>query len=345
MTKKFVSACNKIETTSIREIVLFDFKEAAGQERDTLIYGDSIINELIQGISRQKNIVDNGYLMIKKKIVEGVAALFGETTDDIITVETAFKKWYQELDEAQRDVLNPLQNENSKPLAKAVGSERAFADVLLVDIPIDMKFGSVRMWTSDKSAEYIQSFKNGKSHIENEVYAVSIPEYKLSGKGVSEERHGKDSEIRFSGDMTITIECGEGNICYYVTTDGTNPTDPMAQREKRIEAYEIAINRDTIVKVCGMGDNNKYSSVLNLRCVNEETKYEAKVTGMQQFQKIGNDGITAVSDVKVHTIVPIDSDSLCLCVKSIAELMKTNHNVGAEEIIKGLRKAIEDLEG
>ena len=169
MTKKFVSACNKIDTTSIREIVLFDFKEAAGQERDTLIYGSSIIDELIQGLSRQKDIVDNGYLLIRKKIVEGVATLFGETTDDISTVEAAFKSWYKELDEAQRDVLNPLQNENSKPLAKAIGSERSFADVLLSDIPTDMKFGSVRMWTSDKTAEYIQSFKNGKTHLENEV--------------------------------------------------------------------------------------------------------------------------------------------------------------------------------
>lgn len=345
MTKKFVSACNKIDTTSIREIVLFDFKEVVGQERDTLIYGSSIIDELIQGLSRQKDIVDNGYLLIRKKIVEGISSLFGEITDDIVTVEATFRSWYKELDEAQRDVLNPLQNENSKPIAKAVGSERNFADVLLSDIPTDMKFGSVKMWTSDKSAEYIQSFKNGKTHLENDVYAVSTPEYVLSGKGVSEEKHGKDSEIRFSGDMTITIECGAGNAYYYVTTDGTNPTDPMAQRIKRMEAYAIVINRDTTVKICGVGDNNKYSSVLDLRCVNEETKYEVKVSGMQQFQKIDSNGITAVNDVKVHSIVPIDSDSLCLCVKSIAELMKTNHNVGTEEIVKGLRNAIDDLEG
>lgn len=120
-------------------------------------------------------------------------------------------------------------------------------DILLTDIPTDMKFGDVKTWTSDRTAEYIQKFRNGKLHIENEVYAVSTPEYKLEGKGITEERHGKDAEIKFFGEMTIRLEMGEGNVCCYLTTDGTNPTDPTAQRDKVIEAYALAITKDTIV--------------------------------------------------------------------------------------------------
>ena len=343
-TSIFVRICNKIDSTSVREICLFDFKEVIGLERDTLIYG-TIIDDLVEGISKQKSIVDNGYFIVRKKIAEGISSLFGGTTEDITLIEEPFKKWTKELDEAQRDVLNPLQNDDSKPIVKAIGSEKSMMDILLTDIPTDMKFGDVRTWTSDRTAEYIQKFRNGKLHIENEVYAVSTPEYKLEGKGITEERHGKDAEIKFFGEMTIRLEMGEGNVCCYLTTDGTNPTDPTAQRDKVIEAYALAITKDTIVKVCGMGDNNKYSSILNLRCVNEETKYEAKLLGMQQYQKIDENGISAINDVKVNAIVPIDSDSLCLCVKSIAELMKENHKVDKEEIIKGLKKAIQELEG
>lgn len=343
-TSTFVKICNRIDSTSIRDICLFDFKEVIGLERDTLIYG-TIIDDLVDGISKSKNIVDNAYFFVRKKIAEGISALFGEVTEDITLIEAPFKAWYKELDEAQRDILNPLQNEQSKPIVKAIGSERSLMDLFLIDIPSDMKFGDVRSWTTDRTAEYIQTFKNGKLHIENDVYAVSTPEYKLDGKGIVEEKNGKDVEIKFSGNMTITFESGKENICYFLTTDGANPADPTAQRVRALDVYTLTVTKDTIVKVCGMGDNNKYSSILNLRCINEETKYEAKLYEMQQYQKMNANGMSAINDVKINTIVPIDSVSLCLCIKSIAELMKEKHMVDVDEVIRGLKKAIEELEG
>lgn len=147
----------------------------------------------------------------------------------------------------------------------------------------------------------------------------------------------------FSGEMEIRVSLGEGNVCYYITTDGSDPSASDAQREKRLEAYLLKINSDTNVRFCGVSEAGKYSSVLTLRCLNEETKYEVKAVPVQQKMRFDG-GIEKQKDVKLDAIVPIDSASLCLCVKSIAGFMKSSHGVSNAEIISGLKKAIDELE-
>ena len=92
--------------------------------------------------------------------------------------------------------------------------------------------------------------------------------------------------------------------------------------------------------MCGVSDAGKCSSVLSLRCLNEETKYEVKKVPTQLKFDVSVDN---QKDVKLDAIVPIDSASLCLCVKSIAAFMKSSHGVSNNEIIAGLKKAIEEL--
>ena len=342
-TSTFVRICNQIDSTSIRDICLYEFKNVIGLERDTLIYG-SIIDDLTKGIKKQKEIVENGYYIARKKILTGIAALFGAESTDINNVEVKFKEWTKDLDEAQRDVLNPLQDDDSKPLVKAIDSDKSFSDLILKNIPEDMKFGIVRNWTSDYSSEYIQTFRRGKQHIENEVYAVSSPSYTVEGREIEESRNGKNANISFSGEMTVNLKKGDDNICYYVTTDKTDPQDPKAQRIKRIEAYALNIAKDTTIRFCGESANHKYSSVYTLNCVNEETKYEAKLTAGQQYQEVRDGVFQEVKDIKGNIIIPIDSESLRLCVKSLAGLMKKEHNVKNNEIIKGIKEALKDLE-
>ena len=338
-TRKFVEICNRLETTPVRELVLYDMKEVIGIERDDMIHGQ-VTDDLVGEVSKQKDIVSDGYALVRKRIISGISVLFGEDTEDIDTLKNLFKTWTDELDEAQKDVLNQLQNGDSRPLARAVSLDLPFASVLLDNIPADMNLGTVKSWTSDRTEDYIQGFKRGKSHIENNVYAVSCPVYKVSGVGVEECEQGKERTIKFSGEMEIIINLGEGNVCYYITTDGSDPTAADAQREKRLEAYVLKITADTNIKMCGVSDAGKCSSVLSLRCLNEETKYEVKKVPTQLKFDVSVDN---QKDVKLDAIVPIDSASLCLCVKSIAAFMKSSHGVSNNEIIAGLKKAIEEL--
>ena len=340
-TRKFVGICNRLETTPVRELVLYDMKEVVGIERDDMIHGQ-VTENLVSEVSKQKDIVSDGYALVRKRIISGISVLFGEDTEDIETLKKLFKTWTDGLDEAQKDVLNQLQNGDSRPLARAVSLDLPFVSILLDNIPSDMNLGAVKSWTSDRTEDYIQGFKRGKNHIENNVYAVSCPVYKVSGVGVEESEQGKERTIKFSGEMEITINLGEGNVCYYITTDGSDPTAADAQREKRLEEYLLKITADTNIKMCGVSDAGKCSSVLSLRCLNEETKYEVKQVPIQQ--KLKPDGsIDNQKDVKLDAIVPIDSASLCLCVKSIAAFMKSSHGVSNKEIIAGLKKAIEEL--
>lgn len=341
-TRVFVGICNRMETTPIRELVLYDMKEIIGIERDDMIHGQ-VTEDLVSEISKQKETVSDGYSLVRKKIVSEISALYGEPTEDIETLKEEFNAWTAGLDEAQKDVLNLLQNNDSKPLARAVSLDLPFATILLENIPSDMNLGAVKSWTSDKTEDYVQGFKRGKNHIENNVYAVSCPVYEVSGVGIEETEHGKDRTIMFSGEMEIRVNLGEGNVCYYITTDGSDPSAPDAQREKRLEAYLLKINSDTNVKFCGVSEAGKYSSVLTLRCLNEETKYEVKAVPVQQKMRFDGE-IEKRKDVKLDAIVPIDSASLCLCVKSIAGFMKSSHGVSNAEIILGLKKAIDELE-
>ena len=104
----------------------------------------------------------------------------------------------------------------------------------------------------------------------------------------------------------------------------------------------MKITSDTVVKVCGVNENGKCSGVLSLICRNEETKYEVKQVYTQY--SFNQNGYEKQKDVKLDAIVPIDSASLCLCVKSIAKFMKNSYHISNSEIISGLKKAIEELE-
>lgn len=341
-TRVFVGICNRMETTPIRELVLYDMKEIIGIERDDMIHGQ-VTEDLVSEISKQKETVSDGYALVRKKIVSGISALYGEPTEDIETLKEEFYAWTTGLDEAQKDVLNLLQNNDSKPLARAVSLDLPFATILLENIPSDMNLGAVKSWTSDKTEDYVQGFKRGKNHIENNVYAVSCPEYEVLGVGVDETDQGKDRTITFSGEMEVKVKPGEGNVCYYVTTDGSDPSASDSQRIKRMEAYALKIYSDTNIKFCGVSETGKYSSVMSLRCLNEETKYEVKIAPVQSRIRFDSES-NKQRDVKLDAIVPIDSASLCLCVKSIAGFMRNSHGVSNSEIIAGLKKAIDELE-
>lgn len=342
-TETFVKICNQIKAMPIREICLYEFKSIIGMERDTLIYG-SIGDDLAEAIKTQKGNVENGFYIARKKILSGISELFGQKSEDISAIEKEFNNWVKDLDEAQRDVLNPLQNDYSKPIVKAIGSDEPFSDILFKNIPADMKLGEVRKWTSDHCAEYVQTFGQGKRHIEEDVYAVSCPVYTLDGREVEEEKNGKNAEIRFSGELIINLDKGEDNVCYYVSTDGNDPQDPKAQRIKRMEAYALKITKDTKVRFCGESEAHKFSSVLTLNCVNEEMKYEAKLAPGQQYQEIRDGEFKTVKDIKINGIVPVDAGSLQLFVTSLAGLMEESQNVDRKEILRGLNNAIHDLE-
>lgn len=341
-TRTFTEICNRLDTTPIRELVLYDMKEIIGAQRDDMIHGH-ISDELVSEINKQKDIVSDGYALIRNRIISKISALFGEETEDVEKLKEMFEGWSSGLDEAQKNVLNQQQNDDSKPLARAISLDLPFSTVLLDNIPSDMNLGAVKAWTSDRTEDYVQAFKRGKNHIENNVYAVSCPVYEISGTGVEESEQGKNKTIMFSGEMQIKIDLGEGNVCYYVTTDGSDPTETDAQREKRLKTYLLKITADTNIKLCGVSEAGKYSSVVTLRCLNEETKYEVKQVPTQ-FSINSAGGIERKNDVKLDALVPIDSSSLCLCVKSIAKFMKNSHGVSNKEIIEGLRKAIEELE-
>ncbi len=339
-TRRFVDILNRMQTTPIRELVLYDMKTIGGMERDDLLHGQ-VIDNLVAEVKRQKEIVGNGYSLIRKSIIAGLSKMFGEETTDIEMLKALFDAWTSGLDEAQKDVLNQLQNDESRPIARAVTLDLPFSVLILENIPADMHLGTVKKWTYNRTDEYIQAFKRGKNHLENNVYAVSFPVYELTGVGVDEAQHGKDRMISFSGTLQIKLDLGEGNVCYYITTDGSNPAETDSQRKKRMEAYSLKITSDTVVKVCGVNENGKCSGVLSLICRNEETKYEVKQAYTQQ--RFTAKGYEKQKDVKLDAIVPIDAASLCLCVKSIAKFMKNSYQIPNSEIISGLKKAIEEL--
>ena len=339
-TRKFVDICNRIETTPIRVLVLYDMKGIIDMERDDLLHGQFIDN-LVNEVKRQKEIVSNGYSFVRKTIISNLSVLFGEQTTDIEILKADFEKWTSRLDEAQKDVLNQLQSNESKPIARAVSLDLPFATLILDSIPTDMHFGAVKNWTSDRSEEYIQAFKRGKNHLENNVYAVGCPSYEIKGVGVEEIKNGKDRTIMFSGTLEVRLALGEENVCYYITTDGSNPTQTNAQRVKKTSPFVMKITTDTNIKICGVNESGKYSSVMMLACRNEETKYAVKGAYVQQ--RFTENGFENQKDIKLDAIVPIDSDSLCVCVKSIAGFMKKYYSISNSEIVEGLNKAIEEI--
>ena len=341
---KFIELCQKLDTQSIRQLVLSDLKEVFEIDRDTLIYGD-LITEIPDKVKELKIMIENGYSVAKDKILSGIAGLFACEAEDVNTITAKVNEWLNGLDDAQKSVLTQTHNDLSRAIVKGFSEGGSVIDVFLEHIPVNMSYGSLKTWRSDKIEEYLQKLAAGKKHIENEVFSVTCPMVEFSGKVLHKDSAGSNNyKVCFSGEMDITFALGDGNKCIFITTDNSNPALADSQREKRLEAYALKITKDTIVKGCGMNAEGKYSSPVVITCVNDDTKYEFKSVMRQMRSDDYNVWNGGSIDDEVRTIVPVNEESAYISLCSLTKLMQS-HNIEKETVVKVLKRVLQDLEG
>ena len=343
-TAKFIELCKKLDTQSMRQLILSDLKEVFDIDRNALIYGD-LVTVIPDKVKELKMMIENGYTVAKNKLLNGIAKLFDCVTEDTSNISAKVTEWWNDLDDTQKNVFTQTHTDVSRAIVKGFSEGGAVIDILLDYIPVNMSYGSLKTWKSDKIEEYIQKLEVGKKYIENEVFSVSSPAVDFGGRILHKDSAGSNGyKVHFSRELDITFTLGSGNECVFITTDGSNPALADSQREKRLGAYVLKITKDTVVKGCGMNAEGKYSSPVVIQCVNDDTKYEFKPVMRQMRSDDYNAWNFDNTDEEVRTVVPVNEESAYISLCSLTKLMQSC-NIKKEAIVNVLKRVLQELEG
>lgn len=339
--ENFLEVFNCIDSMNSRDFLLEEIKTIYGYERQDLVLEDEIL-EIINSIKEDKSTIENGYYIVRDNIVEKVKKIFKTEKVTYEDINNDINIWFSGLSDIQRDYNYYLQEERtSKPLAKHIGKDKPFEKLFMEILPSEYHLDSVINWNTDKTNSYIEKIKDGKRHIEENIFSINPPKYELLGKDVVENSiKTSDVKIKYRNEITIIIKPDENNEKIYVTSNAEDPRNINSQRKEDNKKFIYTTSEDKIIKFVGMDNEGKFSKVITLDIENEDNKFEVKyVKGQNKQIKIGDDNILR-EDPKVQVTLPKDKESLEKCLISLFKNTKKKYEIDDEIIVEVLNKII-----
>lgn len=269
--EKVLDIFEKIESRDEHGFILGDLQTIYGFEPDELIT-DEKTTQIIEGISKDKDIIESCERKIKNKILKGIRDVFnieGSTYDDI---QAGVSKWFNALDNYQRDSMAEYHTNESKPLILHLGSIANVEKTFFEDLPASAGFGlsRVRDWIADKSTEYIEKIRAGKKVIEDNELRVENAEVRFSG----DYRKTKDGSILYTDMLNVLLKHKDPTMKIFITTDGSDPKSSSSHREEAVGQFKLKIQDNITLKFISQDRDDNFSRITILSITNEDKKYE-----------------------------------------------------------------------
>jgi len=269
--EQFLDIFEKIESRDEHGFILGDLQTIYGFEPDELIKNEKA-TQIIEWINKDKDTIESCERKIKDKILKGICEVFnieGSTYDDI---QAGVRKWFNVLDNYQRDSMADYHTNESKPLILHLGSITNIEKTFFEDLPASAGFGlgKVKDWSIDKSNEYIEKIRIGKRIIEENELRVENAEISFDG----DYKKGKDGSVLYTGELIVYLKHKESQTKIFITTDGSDPKSTCSHREESIGQFELKVQDNIILKFISQDKDGNFSSVTSLSITNEDKKYE-----------------------------------------------------------------------
>ncbi len=257
-----------IDSRSEHEFILRDIQTAYGFEPDEIINDKKTI-DIIEWISKDKSIIESSEGRIEDKIIKGIREVFnieGSTYNDI---QTEISKWFNSLDDYQRDPMSEYPAEESKFLIKYLSSIADIRNTFFEDLPSSPGFnlGRISDWNADKSNEYIGKIRNGKTSIE-----VRIENATTSFDG--EYNIIKNNYILYKGELIVHLKHKDPNAIIFITTDDSDPKSEYSHREKVVGRFELKVQNSFTLKFISQDREGNFSCITELHLTNAFEKNE-----------------------------------------------------------------------
>jgi len=269
--KNIFDIFGKINSRSEHEFILRDIQTAYGFEPDEIINDKKTI-DIIEWVSKDKSIIESSESRIEDKIIKGIREVFnieGSTYNDI---QTGISKWFNSLDDYQRDQTTDYPAEESKYLIKYLSSIIDIRNTFFEDLPSSPGFnlGRISDWNADKSNEYIGKIRNGKTFIEVRIENATPSfdgEYNII-------KRGNNSYILYKGELIVHLKHKDPTTKIFITTDGSDPKSEYSHREKVVGQFEKKIQSTITLDFASQDKEGNFSCVTELHLTNEFEKNE-----------------------------------------------------------------------
>ncbi|WP_282155894.1 hypothetical protein [Cytobacillus gottheilii] len=341
----FIDVFNSSSKYSARDFILEEIKTIYGYDRQDLVLEETVPS-LIQGIKKDKELIENGFVIIRDKIIRSIMEIFSAKDETYDCILDSINHWYKGLSDVQKSYNNGLHNDVSSPLVMFLGKSQDIEDLFINKLPQAYNLGPVKGWNTDKSDSFVLKIKAGKEHIDENVFLVNSPEFSFKGKDIYENKLSETKYIiKYRGTLELKVSLGEEHNKLFITSNGQNPKDINSQRQEEIADFLYQTNEDKTIKFCAIDNEGKYSREISLQLNNEDNKFNLKyVTQAEQISWNNEETIKEdAKEYRVQVTLPKDEDSLKKCMKSLISESKTKYHIENEQYKKVLLALMEEL--
>ena len=324
--KNIFDIFGKIDSRSEHEFILRDIQTAYGFEPNEIINDKKTI-DIIEWVSKDKSTIESSESRIEDKIVKGIREIFdieGSTYNDI---QTGISKWFNSLDDYQRDQTTDYPAEESKYLIKYLSSIIDIRNTFFEDLPSSPGFnlGRISDWNADKSNEYIDKIRKGKTSIE-----VRIENAVVSFNG--EYNIIKNSYILYKGELIVHLEHKDPTAKIFITTDESDPKSEYSQREKVVGRFERKIKNSFTLKFVSQDREGNFSCITKLHLTNEFEKNEIILPKQLTIQ-----------ESPVTFYFPMQLKGLIVTVKSLLRNALEKKVINKNELQKEMKNILNEI--
>jgi hypothetical protein len=342
--ESFIGVFNRIDSISARDFILEEIKTIYGYERQDLVLKETVPG-LITSFKKDKDLIEQGYYIIREKIFAEIGEIFNSRESNYTSINQSINIWLEGLSDFQKSFKNELHNDDSKPLVMHLGKSNDCEELFMNTLPSAYNLGSVKTWVTNKMDSYTQKIKAGKIHIEQGLYSVNPPEYKLYGKDIFENcLSDTNFKISYSGSLKLEIIPCDEHKNIYITSNGNDPKDVNSQREERESTFIFDTKDDKTIRFCGVNHEGKYSKVITFQLVNDDNKFEVKYVPKPKQLVIGAQEIKE-DDPEIQVTLPKDQESLVKCIKSLFNQSKAKYKLKDQDLVKVLTALLNELKG
>lgn len=343
----FIDTFNQIENKNPRDFILEEIKCIYGYDKQDLILSDKVL-EIIDRIKNDKEAIEQGYYIIRDKIVANIKEIFNISEVTHEGINENINSWYENLSDFQRNYNNDLHNDESRQLVLHLGKSYSFEKLITEVLPEAYKMGKVRLWYTDKSNSFTEKIRMAKKYIEENIFLVQAPLHEfINNNNEIDVQNISDSsvKVKYRNSVSIKIIPNENHNKIFITSNGSDPKLENSQREETVDCYEYATEEDVTLKFCAIDNEGRYSKVITINFINEDKKFEVKYVNQAHQIGILDIGTSMKEEPKVQVTLPRDADSLKQCIHSIIDETKEKYGLSREQFIEVLNMLIEDLRG
>ena len=325
-----LKAFANVESADPYSFIKKDLMEALGYKANEIV-NDKKLKQIEKKLKEFKELVESLIDQKKEIVRRELKEIFNSETASNVDIIDSIRKWYNNLDQYQKDPWAEYHNHNneSKPLIKKISSIGDQEEFIFKILPEQFGLDWFENWRNDKTRDFLNKIKSGKKIVEDNHSPVG--EVKLEFKGNVDQ---EDDNLKHKGGFEIEIKPENDKDIIYYTEDGSDPADEKSQRKQIKGGEKIPVQGNRIIKFVVKDTSGKYGKIKSYKTVDETQKCKA-------FKETTN----IFGHEMLSFVFPQDESDIKVALESVISEIKSANiitNDKLEKIIKELVNGIKN---